>query len=246
MKIVTLGTSHGGAEKGRACSGTLLEINGSRYLFDCGGNAESKMMDMGLPVESIRCVFLSHMHEDHVGSLSSVVKRFTGYIKTGECVKVFFPEEEGLSAFKNWLYAMHFDKARLSEKVMFELIHKGEIYKDENIRVSTVATKHLYDGKYPSFAFSVESKEGKILYTGDLACDFHDYPDIVFSEDFDAVVCELVHFDVKNNFETIVKTRTKKLIFTHMRSDRVEEIENIKHRFPFSVYIAEDNMEFCI
>lgn len=246
MKVITLGTSHGGAEPGRACSGTLLEVNGTRYLFDCGGSVESKMMDLGLPIESIRCVFISHMHEDHVGSLSAIAKRFTSYIKTGECVKIFFPEEEGLSAFKNWLYSMHFNESRLAEKVSFEVIHAGEIYRDKNICVSTVPTQHLENGKFPSYAFVVQSDEGRLLYTGDLACDFHDYPDVVLHEDFDAVVCELVHFDIENNLETISKSRTKKLIFTHMRSDRVAVIKDNEDKFPFPVHIAEDNMQFNI
>ena len=246
MKIITLGTSHGGAEPGRACSGTLIEINGCRYLFDCGGSVESKMLNLGLPIESIRCVFISHMHEDHVGSLSAIAKRFTSYIKTDECVKIFFPESEGLSAFKNWLYSMHFNKTRLSEKVLFDVIEKNQIYSDENICVSAIPTQHLENGKYPSFAFVIRSENEKILYTGDLACDFHDYPDIVFKESFDAIVCELVHFNIENNLETMSKSKTKKLIFTHMRSDRVALIKENINKFPFPVYISEDNMEFNI
>lgn len=48
MKIITLGTNRGAAENGRACSGTLIIVNNSYYLFDCGCNVESKMIDMEL------------------------------------------------------------------------------------------------------------------------------------------------------------------------------------------------------
>lgn len=42
MKLYTLGTSYGATELGRECSSNLLEVNGSYYLFDSGGNVEAK------------------------------------------------------------------------------------------------------------------------------------------------------------------------------------------------------------
>ena len=96
MKIYTLGTSHGRAEKGRGCSGTLIESHDVNYLFDCGGDVEGKMQNLGLSIDGIRSVFISHMHEDHVGSLSSIVKLFTIYIDKGESVQLFIPEENAL------------------------------------------------------------------------------------------------------------------------------------------------------
>lgn len=243
MKIITLGTSHGATEVGRACSGTLLMVNGASYLFDCGGNIEGKMTDLGLAIKDIRSVFISHMHEDHAGSLSAIAKRFVSYIKTGERVNMYLPEENGITAFKNWLLALHFSKLKL-DKLIFNLIQPGEIYRDENITVSAIPTQHLFNGKFPSYAFVVQAAEKKLLYTGDLACDFHDYPQIVFEEDFDAIVCELVHFDVENNLETISKSRTKKLIFTHMAPRNIPTIKNNEEKFPFPVYIAEDCMPF--
>lgn len=243
MKIITLGTSHGATEKGRACSGTLITVNGASYLFDCGGNVEGKMTDSDMEIRKIRSVFISHMHEDHAGSLSAIAKRFVSYIKTGEQVNIFMPEENAITAFKNWLKALHFSKF---DKLIFSLTQKGEICRDENITVSAVPTEHLFNGEFPSYAFVVETSDKKILYTGDLACDFHDYPQIVFEEDFDAIVCELVHFDVETNMQTIAKSRTKKLIFTHMAPRNIPTIKSNEEKFPYPVYIAEDNMVFEI
>lgn len=50
MKIITLGTNHGGAEPGRSCSGTLFITEGGSYLFDCGGSMESKLRNMDFPI----------------------------------------------------------------------------------------------------------------------------------------------------------------------------------------------------
>jgi ribonuclease BN (tRNA processing enzyme) len=241
LKIYTLGTSHGATEKGRACSGTLLCVGGANYLLDCGGNMEGKMTDMELSIEDTRCVFISHMHEDHVGTLSSIAKRFVSYNRNDAPIRIFMPEEDGIEAFKHWLLAMH--TTRL-ETLIFGLVREGIVYEDENITVTAIPTEHLLHGAFPSFAYVIRVGEKKILYTGDLDADFHDYPEIVFEEEFDAIVCELVHFNLRSNLEAICRSKTKKMIFTHLSPYQIPKILSVKERFPFPVYIAEDGMCF--
>ena len=243
MKLYTLGTSHGATEVGRACSGNLLVVGEASYLFDCGGGVEGKMTDLGLTIGSIRCVFLSHMHEDHAGNLSAIAKRFAVYIKTGERLKMFFPEEVGIAAFRAWLAALHFGE---NDHLEYALVREGEIYSDENITVSAIATRHMSGGRFPSFAYLIEAEGKRMLYTGDLAPDFSDYPEIVFKEEFDLILSELVHFDPERNLDTIAKSRTKRLIFTHISLKKAAYIETVADRFPFPVEVAEDNREYEI
>ena len=84
------------------------------------------------------------------------------------------------------------------------------------------------------------------MYTGDLAGDFHDYPEVLLNEKFDAVLSELVHFDVEKNLDTIMKTKTEHLIFTHMNLKKAERVKEIINEFPFKVSIAQDGMCFDI
>ena len=67
------------------------------------------------------------------------------------------------------------------------------------------------------------------------------YPAVLFAEDFDLVVSELVHFNLENNLDTIKKTRTKKLVFTHMNLGKAAVIRGIIDEFSFEVQVAEDN-----
>ncbi len=239
MEIRTLGTSHGATEKGRACSGTLLTIGKTNYLLDCGGNVEAKMTDLELSIRDIRAVFISHMHEDHAGNLSAIVKRFMLYNRDDSHVWVHMPDKEATEVFKNWLRVLHVPLSE--EHVSFRIYEEGKIYEDENIRVYAIPTEHIAD---PSFSFVIETENEKILYTGDLAGDFRDYPKILFEEEFDAVVCELVHFDPEKNIDLLKKTKTKQLIFTHVNLKKAARMDEMKNTFPFPVYVAADGDVF--
>lgn len=240
MKIYTLGTSHGRAEPTRSCSGTLLETNGSYYLLDCGCDVSYKAASLNLPIEHLKAVFISHMHADHVVSLPSILKLFTVYIKKDETVKLFLPEQYGINTLLEWFGAMHIEHD--GKRFAFTEVKSGEIYKDENITVSAVPTEHIMNGKFPSFAYdiTVRSENKRILYTGDLAYDFHDYPRVLLEEHFDAVISEGTHFDLKKNFGTICKTKTDRLIFTHIYPSAAKYINDGLSEFPFETSVAED------
>jgi len=241
----TLGTSHGAAEYGRSCSVNVLDVNGHYYVFDCGGNIETKMKDLAMPMANVRAVFISHMHEDHVGSLSAIGKHFTVYIGKEASIRIMMPERAGIEAFRAWMLALHTNAEKMKRLELKE-IFEGEIYRDEFVAVSAIATRHIECGRYPSYAFVIEAEGKRILYTGDLAYDFSDYPEVLYTEDFDLVVSELVHFHLEENLEDIKKTRTKKLVFTHINLNKAKSLREIAHTFPFEVTVAEENATFSL
>lgn len=241
MKIYTLGTSHGGAEQNRSCSGTLLVTQNGSYLFDCGGSMESKLVNMGFLINDIKAIFISHMHEDHVGSLSAMVKQFNHYVKTGETVDIYMPEQKGIESFLEWLDAMHSDSL---EKTFFHCEKEGEIYNDGNISVKAISNDHLAHIGFPSYSYMICTEGKKVLYTGDLSGDFHDYPQVVFEEEFDAIISELVHFNVEKNTDTIAKSKTKQIIFTHMHPRQLDAVNGAKEKFPFPITVANDGDSF--
>ncbi len=221
------------------CSVTIIST-----FFDCGGDIERKMKDMDLPIGRIKAVFISHMHGDHVVNLPAIVKCFLcGYSRMDTTLRVYLPDNDGLRAFKAWARVMCMNPD--SEKLILSTFSEGLVYEDENARVHAIRTEHMMNGELPSFAFMVEFMDGKrFLYTGDLNCDFHDYPKVVFEKDFDLILSELVHFNTEKNLDTIVKSRTKKLVFTHMAPRNIPVIEAVREKFPFEVEIAEDGKCF--
>lgn len=244
MKLYTLGTSHGSAEIERSCSVNVIETGGNFYIFDCGGNIEEKFVNMGLPFTSIKAVFISHMHRDHIQSIPAVLHRVERETRLSQLpfptVDIFMPEENGISALKNWIDSMHMDKA--SKVAKYTLLKEGVVFKDDFITVTAISTKHINCGQYPTFSYMVEAEGKSFIYTGDLWETFEDYPNIIFEKEFDCVLCELVHFNLKNNLNTIIKSRTKKMIFTHVRLSNIPLIEACEDKFPFEVIISYDGM----
>lgn len=241
MKIHTLGTSHGATEKGRSCSVNLFEVNGSYYLFDCGGAVEERMTDGNLPIDKIKAIFVSHMHADHICSIPAITKRFTVYIGDRH-LKIFLPERFGIYALRSWLTSMH--TPRIDELLSFDVVKEGKIFEDENIKVTAIPTKHIDNGQYPSYAYIIEAEGKRVLYTGDLSCDFVDYPSVLFEKSFNTVLSELVHFNFEQNVSLLSKTKTSRIIFTHLGLYNLPKLQEVKDNFPFEAVVAEDGMCF--
>ena len=240
MKLYTLGTSHGATEENRSCSINLLEVEGSYYLFDSGGDAEAKIKNLGIDPGKVKAIFISHMHIDHVAGLPALSKRYLlHYNKNNNKADVFFPEERAIEPFFYWLDVTHY-KFQSREPFDIKVIDAGVIYNDGTITVTAIPTKHIENGKFPSFAFMVETNNKRFLYTGDLSPSFDDFPKIVFEKNFDLILCELVHFDVEKNLPTISKAKTKKIIFTHVSLKKIPILLDNIASLPFSCEVAED------
>ncbi len=74
MKITVIGAGGAFAGMARGNSSFLVEQGNARILIDCGMTTPYILRDeMGIPLESITDVILTHLHADHAGGLELVM-----------------------------------------------------------------------------------------------------------------------------------------------------------------------------
>lgn len=242
VKITFMGTSHGYAEKDRFTSATLIEVSDFYYLLDAGAPVEWIMVNADKPCEKIRGIFITHMHNDHVGSLTSIIEPMLRYRYNNNAV-CFFPTENGKDSFLDWMKALHLSKDQILSTVEMGVTKEGRIYERNGLTVSAKYTKHIEN---ESFSYVFEADGKKVLFTGDMKGGFQEYPDIIGEEHYDLVVCEMAHTPLCKAQEILKQTNTKRMIITHCYMPMIEGHEQILKTFPFPVSLAKDGDEVIL
>jgi len=72
--VVTVGTASPIPGE-RAQTGTAIFVNGYFFLFDVGAGVVQKSENMGLPLDELDGIFLTHYHSDHMMDLPNMISR---------------------------------------------------------------------------------------------------------------------------------------------------------------------------
>ncbi|MBE7011342.1 MAG: hypothetical protein E7415_01560 [Ruminococcaceae bacterium] len=232
MKVHFLGTCHGVQEKGRYLTCMMLEVNDKLYLIDAGAPFVYLLKNMDIiPRERLEAAFITHMHGDHALQAYSCVFNVKNAL--------YLPEESDIQGMIDLIWFMHCEWAyEHNPHCEIKSVSEGLFYDDGNIKVTAIPTKHLARGK--SFAYMIEGEGKRILFTGDLTDAFIDYPKEAEEYDFDAIVCELTHFDVETAIPKFNNSRTKRMLFNHVRDDKVALLESNKEKMKHDYYITND------
>ena len=245
MHIITLGTSHGNHTPGRFVSSTLLEIGDVCYLIDAGEPASGQMFRQGIPFEKLRAVFITHMHDDHTSGLQALVKALQKRPTEGQHTDIYFAEKQAITPFRAWLSANHIESGE--GVIHYHASEEGLIFKDENVTVSAIPTRHMTDGS-PSFAYLVEACGKRILFTGDLSPEFTDFPQNIGH--LDVCVCEGTHYKPEVALPILQKADISKLIFNHLHELWIGNGEDIYLQnyvsLPYLVLVAHDMESFTV
>ena len=253
MKLITLGTGAGNPSMTRHNSCTFLQTDKGCYLIDAGGPVSASIIRKGLDFNLIRAVFITHMHEDHFGGLTSFLKNRMvpngPYNRPGRWrgfwPEVWLPDQDGIDAFDR-LMAVQF-RGTQRERIIYRLIKPGCFYNDGNLKVTAIPNRHFHfqDGFLPSYSLLLEVEGKKILCTGDLSANFSDFP-VEAAKNADIVLCEFTHFDPMKQLETFRKIRPGKLIFNHVAKRNEDMFPDFAREISYPAAVAHDGDEFDI
>lgn len=241
MKITFLGTSHGAPELGRYCTSLFIEHNGYGFILDLGAPTEYLLKQKGFEMDKVKGIFITHMHADHVEALTSVTKYFSVYNTDAEA-DLFLPESEAVQPYKAWISCMHIN---VPDRLRVNVVKEGVIYDKYGLRVTAIRTEH-FSNEIPSYAYFFEADGKRVLFTGDLAYDYHDYPKILYTENFDLVVAELTHLSADKLWNIFDGTKTKMMIFSHIWPENAEYLGKNAVEFDFPYFVANDGFEYYV
>jgi len=235
MRITFLGTSHGVPEPNRACSCTMIEVQGRYYFIDMGMMAQQALVNRGIPMDQVKAMFFTHMHGDHLNGLPGFLDLLTWYYKTPDPV-ICLPQLECVDTIRAWLKHLSVDMKELE----FRKIAPGVIYDDGVLKVTAIGTQHCD----LSYAFFLEAEGKNVLFTGDLKHPTVDFPQIGTQKSMDLVVAESAHFPVEA-YEAVLKgCDIGRLCINHHSPWKATGFFELRDALaPMPVCLAQDGLE---
>lgn len=180
MRVVACGTGMPSARHGQAATCFLVELgNGDKFLFDIGAHSMGNVASLMIPYDFLDKIFISHLHTDHWGDLSSL---WAGGWTAGRtsALKIWGPSgatpEMGTKyAVEHFIKAYNWDyQTRLSalantpgqiQVTEFDYLGENQIVYDENgVVVRSWPAIHSGDG---SVSYSLEWNGYKFVFGGD-------------------------------------------------------------------------------
>ena len=129
-------------------------------------------------------------------------------------------------------------------------IAAGKLDLSELVQLEAIATDHFSNENksFPSWALKFSTGGKTVLFSGDVAKDFHDFP---VGNPADISFCELTHYPIDKALPVLAKERFGKLVFTHIGDEwhgkEAERLFAEKVRaLPYASVMAHDGDEFVL
>ena len=73
-RLILLGTGGGPRpRKANAASAQVIVIDGAAYVIDCGDGVARQLVSAGVPLATLRHVFITHQHSDHTADYGNLI-----------------------------------------------------------------------------------------------------------------------------------------------------------------------------
>lgn len=175
-RIVFLGTKGGPrVGLGRSNPANLVEVNGTRYVIDCGMGVSHQLVAANIPLASIKNIFISHFHSDHSIEYGNLILNAW---MTGLSTPIHSYGPKGMIRYSFTYWELNrFDiETRIEDEgrpdirklvIAKEIDGDGPVMQDDNVKVTAFRTPHppIVD----NFAYKFETPDGTIVFSGDTA-----------------------------------------------------------------------------
>ena len=218
MKIHFLGTCSGTDPiEGINHSSWVLETGDKLYFFDAGECCSRTAHIKGLDVLSIKAIFISHHHIDHMGGLANLVwlvEKMRGRLKRDHIhggYDLYLPDMDIWNGVANNL---KYSSAALGGKYRVDphLVKDGVVCDDGTVKVTAYHNTHI-KGHECSFSYLIECEGKKIVYSGDIRS--YTELDEAIGDGCDMLICETGHHVLEDTFEYLKNKNISKIFYSH-------------------------------
>lgn len=244
MHLEVLGCCGGYPEANSACSGYLVEADGSRLWLDAGSGTLARLLAR-CSLADIDAVWLTHLHPDHWTDLPLAVHALAiGAAERSEPLPIYGPRgwAEAIGATLAW-------RDDRSERTFEELaLEDGSMIGIGPFTVQVAAVEHGVE----AYAFRVEVAGATLAYSGDsVPCDAL----IQIASRSDVFLCaagtmgtSLIHSNPEQAGEMAAVAGAKRLLLTHLPpgADREFAIRAARERFGSGAQLAAEGSEYDV
>lgn len=187
MEIVVCGSGVGRFLGSRAGSGWLIGSKTGYILFDCGPGVPLRIADNGIDFESVKGIFISHLHFDHIQGIGELITQY-------EAADKQMPPIYGPSGIKEYVRTavkwsnFQFENRDTNPKNVVEVIEiePGATY--ELVEYAIIPREVPHSVRLQACAYKISDGVQTVVYSGDTPY----VPDILgpFSRGTDALIHE--------------------------------------------------------
>lgn len=192
-ELLMLGTAGGPPlRKVRSEPATLLIVDGRPYLIDCGIGTIRRLVEVGIPSETIGTIFFTHLHPDHdLGLVDAMANDYFhldfasdarkiniyGPPQTSELVEAAFRYISGpfevFAAEEPGFQLGGPNHGLTSPFVAHEVDGGGVVYRDDKIQITATENSHYalmpaqFRAHFKSYSYRIQTPHGVVVFTGD-------------------------------------------------------------------------------
>jgi ribonuclease BN (tRNA processing enzyme) len=173
-RLILLGTGGGPTPKpNRAEPAQVIVINGAAYVIDCGNGVARQMVLAGVPLGSIRDIFITHHHSDHNADYGNLLLLAWATNLTAKVNTYGPPPLEKITRL--FLEMNDTDiQVRMADEgrpplapliAPHEITQGGPVMQDANVKVTAALVDH--GAIKPAFAYRFDCPDRSIVISGD-------------------------------------------------------------------------------
>jgi ribonuclease BN (tRNA processing enzyme) len=173
-RLVLLGTAGGPRPRAtRAAPAQVIVANGSAYVVDCGNGVARQLVTAGVPLRSIRAVFITHHHSDHNADYGTLLllawsSGLATPVDTWGPPPLAHITETFFEMSETDIAARMRDEGRVDPRPLVnahDLRIAGRVFEDANLEVTAAIVDH--PPMTLAFAYRFDAPDRSIVISGD-------------------------------------------------------------------------------